>query len=228
MTVDVFPVPVAGVRRRVPSRYELVAYPGGRRVAIDAWVVECRRFAPATRPRRSAALALLGAVVTDRTPPSQALSPKNYRHYLLAAHTNHTGLARRLRRAGLPVETVRRLHSSRTARRRVTEVPSRSSPYVLSAPLSRTRDEPHDHVNVWWRDDGAGRTAALELRVKRANDLYCATRLCGRITARRQGALTDLLGARSRRAHVSLRHLPLSPTLTVLPRDVAPGSDARR
>lgn len=221
MTVDVFPVPLAGVRRRVPSRYALASYPGDKLTAIDVWVLDCRRFPVGTRPHRPAALAMIGAVVVGRSPSSQALSPKNYEHYLLSAQTNSAKVGAWLRRSGLPAETVPRLRTSRGARRRVTEVPSRSSPYVLLAPLSGTRDKPHDHFNAWRRDDPVGRTAALELRVKDASDVYCPARLCGRITATRSGPLAELLGARSRRARVSLSHLPVNPAVTLLPTDVA-------
>ena len=216
MTVDVFPVPVAAVRRHVTARYELLAYGRADRAAIDVWVLDCRGVPLGARAaRRPAALALVGAVVAGprRGRPVEAPSPKDYQHYLLAAHTNRPELAASLRRAGLAAETVRGLRSSRVGRRRVTEVASRASPLVVSAPLSGARDRPHDHFNVWWHDGRDGRTSALELRADGANDRYCRARLCGTITTTRPSRLARLLGARSRRAHVSLRHLPLDPTL---------------
>jgi hypothetical protein len=226
MTVDVFPVPVAGVRRRVPSRYELARYPGGTLTAIDVWVVDCRGLAVGGRPHAPGALAMIGAVLAGRSSSSQAISPRNYEHYLLSAQTNRAELTALLQRSGVPAETVRRLQTSHTVRHRITAVRSPSVSYVLSAPLSRRRDKPHDHFNAWWHDDRAGSAAALELRVKGAQDLYCPARLCGRITATGAGVLADVLDARSRRARVSLRHVRLDPMLTVVRPDVAASGGA--
>jgi hypothetical protein len=216
MTVDVFEVPRAEVRRLVPGRYRISRFAATGDTAVDVWVFECRRLSRGGATDRGI-LSLVSAVVRDpRLPgPPAGIAPNRYHHYLLWAQTTSPALGRLLGAAGVSSPVVEGLRRVRT-RGVLTKVPWSGSPFEVAMPRLATLDQRHRHRNVWWQDHEDGTTSRIDLNTGIVNDRYCDPGPCSTVTAAAGSPFARVLGARSRTAYSSFDHLRLDATLSLL------------